>query len=66
MPLTCYYVLKILDAKTDNTVNDRVYVYMDGMVCEVNVRVLRKGLEQLSANGSRFEITSCYLQMIQR
>ena len=31
-------------------------VYMDGVVREVNVRVLGKGLELLSANGSRFEI----------
>ena len=40
-------------------------VYMDGVVRELNVRVLGKGLELLSANGGRFEITSCYLQMIQ-
>ena len=31
-------------------------VYMDGVVREVNVRVLVKGLELLSANGDRFEI----------
>ena len=31
-------------------------VYMDQMVQEVNVRVLGKGLELLSANGGRFEI----------
>ena len=31
-------------------------VYMDGVVREVNVRVIGKGLELLSANGSRFEI----------
>ena len=31
-------------------------VYMDDVVREVNVRVLRKGLELLSANGGRFEI----------
>ena len=31
-------------------------VYMDGVVREVNVRVLGKGLELLSANGNRFEI----------
>ena len=31
-------------------------VYMDGVVREVNVRVLGKGLELLSANGSRLEI----------
>ena len=29
---------------------------MDGVVGEVNVRVLWKGLELLSANGGRFEI----------
>ena len=29
---------------------------MDGVVREVNVRVLEKGLELLSANGVRFEI----------
>ena len=32
-------------------------VYMDGVIGEVNVRVLGKGLELLSANGGRFEIT---------
>ena len=31
-------------------------VYMDGVVREMNVRVLGKGLELLSANGGRFEI----------
>ena len=31
-------------------------VYMDGVVREVNVRVLGKGFELLSANGGRFEI----------
>ena len=31
-------------------------VYVDGVVLEVNIRVLRKGLELLSANGDRFEI----------
>ena len=31
-------------------------VYMDGVVREVNVRVLGKGLELLSANGGRFEL----------
>ena len=31
-------------------------VYMDGVVQEVNVRVLGKGLELLSANGDRFEM----------
>ena len=30
-------------------------VYIDVMVREVNVRVLGKGLELLSANGGRFE-----------
>ena len=31
-------------------------VYIDGVVREVNVKVLGKGLELLSANGGRFEI----------
>ena len=31
-------------------------VYMDDVAREVNVRVLGKGLELLSANGGRFEI----------
>ena len=31
-------------------------VYMDGVVWEVNVRVLGKGLELVSMNGGRFEI----------
>ena len=31
-------------------------VYMDGVVPEVNVMVLGKGLELLSANGGRFKI----------
>ena len=31
-------------------------VYMDGVVPEVNVRVLGKWLKLLSANGDRFEI----------
>ena len=31
-------------------------VYMDGVIREVNVRVLGKGLELLSENGGRFEI----------
>ena len=31
-------------------------VYMDGVVREVNVSLLGKGLELLSANGGRFEI----------
>ena len=33
-----------------------VNVYMDGVVREVNVRVLGKGRELLSASGGRFEI----------
>ena len=39
------------------------YIYMDGVVREVNVRVLEKGLELLRANGGMFEINHCYLQM---
>ena len=31
-------------------------VYMDGVVREVNVRVLGKGFELLNANGGRFVI----------
>ena len=31
-------------------------VYMDGVVRKVNVRVLGKGLELLSANDRRFEV----------
>ena len=31
-------------------------VYMDGVIREMNVRVLGKGLELLSENGGRFEI----------
>ena len=31
-------------------------VYMDGVVREVNIWVLGKGLELLSANGGRFEL----------
>ena len=31
-------------------------VYMDGVIRVVNIRVLGKGLELLSANGGRFEI----------
>ena len=31
-------------------------VYMDGVVRQVNVRVLGKGLQLLSANGGRFKI----------
>ena len=32
-------------------------VYMDGVVREVNVRMLGKGLELLSARGGKFEIS---------
>ena len=31
-------------------------IYMDGLVRDVNVWVLGKGLASLSANGGRFEI----------
>ena len=31
-------------------------VYIDGVARDLNVRVLGKGLELLSANGGRFEI----------
>ena len=33
-----------------------MYMYMNRVVREVNVRVLGKGLELLSANSGRFEI----------
>ena len=36
--------------------NIYIYMYIDGVVREVNVGVLGKGLELLGANGSRFEI----------
>ena len=36
-------------------------VYMDGVVRDVNVRVLGKGLELLCANGGRFEINQLLL-----
>ena len=36
-------------------------VYMDGVVREVSVRVLGKGLELLIANGGRFEINHLLL-----
>ena len=39
-------------------------VYMDGVVREVNVRVVGKGLELLIARGGRFGINQCYLLMI--
>ena len=32
------------------------YVYLDGVVQEVNARVIGKGLELLNANGTWFEI----------
>ena len=35
--------------------------YMDGTIREVNARVLGKGLELLSAKGSRFEINQLLL-----
>ena len=40
-------------------------VYMDGVVREVNVRVLAKKLEFLSINSGRFEINLLLLQMTQ-
>ena len=36
-------------------------VYMDGVFREVNIGVLGKGLELLSANGGRFEINQLLL-----
>ena len=35
-------------------------VYIDGVVREVNVWVLGKGLKLLSANGGRFEINQLF------
>ena len=40
-----------------------IYTYVDGVVREVNVGVLVKGLELLSANGGRFEINQLLFQM---
>ena len=40
-------------------------VYMDGVVREVNVRVLGKGLKLLSANAGRFEIAA-HLRLTRR
>ena len=40
-------------------------IYMDGMVREVNVMVLGKGLELLSENGGRFEINQLLFAEIQ-
>ena len=37
-------------------------VYMDRVVREVNVRVLGKWLELLSANGGRFKINQLLIQ----
>ena len=34
--------------------NIYMYIFMDGVVREMNVRVLGRGLELLSANGGRF------------
>ena len=42
-----------------------INVYMDGVVREVNARVLGKGLELLSVNGDWFEINRLLLQVIQ-
>ena len=39
--------------------------FLCGVVREVNVRVLAKGLELLSANGDRFKTNQLYLQTIQ-
>ena len=36
-------------------------LYMDGVVREVNVRVLGKGLELLSEKGGRFEVNQLLL-----
>ena len=39
--------------------------YMDGVMTEVNAKVLGKGLKLLCANGGRFEINQCYLHIEQ-
>ena len=39
--------------------------YMDGVIRELNVRVLEKGLELLSANVGRFEINQLLFADIQ-
>ena len=38
-----------------------MYTYMDGVVREVNARMLGKGLELLNVNGDRFEINQLLL-----
>ena len=38
-----------------------MYTYMDGVVREVNARMLGKGLELLNVNGNRFEINQLLL-----
>ena len=50
--LTLIYLVLV---KCDG-VNNRISVYIHYQLLEVNVSVLGKGLELLSANGGRFEI----------
>ena len=40
-------------------------VFMNGMVHEVNAKVLGNGLKLMRSNGVRFGMNSCYLQMTQ-
>ena len=40
-------------------------VYVDGVVRQVNVGVLVRGLALLGASGGRFEMASCYSQIMQ-
>ena len=50
-------VLRLILACVLRLMSPRLFnVYMNGVVREVNVRVLGKRLELLSANGGRFEI----------
>ena len=41
-------------------------LYMDGVVREVNARVLKKGLQLLRENGGRFEINQFLLPIIHK
>ena len=46
----------VMSPRSFKQTNNKINVYMDGVVRQVNVRWLGKGMELLSANGSRCEI----------